>query len=85
MKNKVFEMFRHNKKDFQHVVWMCGLPCSGKTFLAKKMAESGWYHIEADSIPKTKKNIEIWNNFCLALIAREKDFVIYEEMWMPYY
>ena len=70
MKQKILKMFQHNEKEYQHVVWMCGLPCSGKTFLAEKMKQDGWYHIEADSIPKNERNIDDWNNFCLALIAK---------------
>lgn len=64
---------------------MSGLPCSGKTLLAKKLSEQGWTHIEVDNIPKSKENQILWEDFSLALIAKQKDFVVYEEMWQPFY
>lgn len=51
---KYIDELKTNVPDKREVVILCGLPCSGKTTLAKKMESEGWTRINQDDMGSRK-------------------------------
>jgi shikimate kinase len=70
----------------KQIIWICGLPGSGKTWFGDYLATRGWHHVDGDGggISSNEDIRAIWTKYMGGLKSfTEKGDKMPEEYWMP--
>merc|ERR1740123_2402847 len=71
------------------LLWLCGHPCSGKTWMGDYLESRGFKHVDGDAhaqlAGECEESKKLWKGLeaCFHMMQAQKP--VPEEMWKPYY
>jgi len=88
LKNLKLDEFEKDFKAKKKVMWICGFPGAGKTFLGDYLATKGWHHIDGDmgnQSPDPEVRAKMNKMFTLIMQKARGTVNVDANDWKPYY